>query len=563
MQRRTWGAFVWVLTACWLCCAVAKGAPARRVADPASAPAEGNFGPAQFAEVVDILSRQHLEPGLKRPRAWAAAANGALTAARTGREVLDGAWRAKIVSQRKRFGGATAPLQCDGKPVPGIVLHDVPPGATWRAQDKALAGSAPGVTGEPLVDALGGWQAPFDRAHFRCVADMATAALRGSPAEKAAAQDKVWRNAATYLLRAIDPHSRLTTPKAWAKVNEAITTVVDLGLTFRWRAGDTVVSAIAETASEQARLVHVGDILRAVDGQTIKGKRQAAVVGLLRRPVGTRVRLTFSRTDQAEPLEVTLQYQNKRERDVEAAELADLPGTLWVRVRKFAAASGKQVRALLEDPPVSGPLRGVLLDLRGNRGGIIPEAVLLVEVLRRGGLIGRVRTRDATAAVQLSRRRRRIITVPVVLLVDRGCASACEFVTASLRDRQRALVVGAPTFGKATMQEYMSMKTSSARLMITIAMFASPDDLPIQAQGVAPDLNFETPKKRGRALGEAAMPFHLMPLPGKRKRAPLPAMAEIRACWQNQGGAAGRGADPWLGQATVALKCLLQHRQGR
>ena len=545
---------IWVFCAC-LTCGLLGGGGAALAATPAE-----DFGQTQFDEIIEILQKQHLRPGLDQPRVWAAAANGALTTAKTGTEVLDEKWRQEAGRSRKRFSGTTEALPCGEGEVGGVVLHHIPPPETWRDQEKTLAAAAQGTAGEPLVDALRGWKTAFERRHFDCAMFRAQAALSG-PADAAQPQrSKVWRGAVTYLLRAIDPHSRLTTPRAWRAVNDAITQVVDLGLTFAWRRGEAVVKEVSPTASEQARLVRSGDVLRAIDGRAMRGEKQATLVGLLRRPAGASVRLSFARVGQPAPVQVTLRYLDRRVKDVQVEPLLGLPGAVRVRVRRVAAASGRQVRAALEEPAVAGALAGVLLDLRDNHGGIIPEALTLVEVFRRGGLMGRVSTRDATAAIALSRRKRTLVRAPLVVLVDGGCASACEFTTASLRDGGRALVVGGPTFGKATLQEYTSLQSSRARLMITMAMFASPNGLPIQATGIAPDLVFARPTKGGKQRGEAALPFHLTPAPTNRKHTPLPELAALRSCWQRAVATLKPGQDPWLDQAREALRCLM--RQG-
>ncbi len=525
------------------------------VAYAADAPASDSFGKVQFDEVVQVLKAHHLRPGLDRPRVWAAAANGVLSVAAGKVELLDADWRLQVAAKRARFAGKTAPLRCGEKALPGVVLHSRPAAATWREQEKELAKGE--GSGEALVDALVGWQTPFDRTGFDCVvAHAGTLVIKAGKTAKT--QQRLWRGAATYLLRAIDPHSRLTTPRAWALVNEDVSRVVDLGLTFRWRKDRAVVHEVLAHASANARQVRVGDVLVQIDGKAVRGQAQAQIVGLLQRPVGSSIRLAFRRPGVEAPLEVTLKYVDTREKDVEVEPIVGLPGALRVRVRKFAAASGRQVRAELESPPYEEALSGVLLDLRGNRGGIIPEAVTLVELFRRGGLIGRVRTRDATVAIALSRKRRKVLQMPVVMLVDGACASACEFVAASLQDSGRALIVGRHTFGKATLQEYMSLKTSKSRIMITIAMFSTPNGLPIQAHGVPPDLEWSsTGKSPHKRRGEAALSFHLLPPETQRERRPRTDLGALRSCWTAATANMSEAGDTQLTKAVAALRCLM------
>jgi len=519
-----------------------------------------SFGKTQFDEVIHVLRSRHLKPGLKRPRVWAAAANGVLSATGARIEVVDAAWLGQNAKDRVRFSGEFTTLRCGDDDLGGVALHSIPAAATWREQEKKLALESDETSGEPLVDVLLGWKAKFDRSAFDCtVAHAQTLFGKDSATERGrAAREKMWRAAATYLLRTIDPHSRLTTPRAWATVNEAVSRVVDLGLTFKWRRGLAVVHEILAHASDNARLVHVGDVLDRVDGKIVRGILQSTLIGMLQRPAGSSIGLTFRRPGVAAPIDVQLKYVDTREKDVELLPVQGLPGAIRVRLRKFAAASGRQVREELEFLPLDHLPTGFLLDLRGNRGGIIPEAVTLVEVFRRGGLIGRVRTRDAAVAIQLSRRHRRIFRAPMVMLVDGRCASACEFVAGSLQDGGRALIVGVRTFGKATLQEYMSLKTSDSRLMITVAMFSTPDGRPIQARGVTPDIKLgQNRKKTAKARGEAAMSFHLKPLDRQVKRRPHPLLNEVRSCWTTANATLGKVGDGRLRSAVLALRCLM------
>ncbi len=514
------------------------------------------FSKAGFDEVVQVLRKHHLQPALRRPHVWAAAANGALAATGARAEVLDAAWRSRVSDGRRRFAGTVEPLICGETKRTDVLVHSVPAMKTWKQQEADTAKA--GTTGEPLVDALRGWRAPFGRSGFECVVGRALRLLHSRHPDKeprANATGRMWQNAATYLLRAIDPHSRLTTPRAWALVNEPTSKVVDLGLTFTWRGGRAEVHEILPHASPQARKVLPGDVLDAVDGTVIRGRKQGVIIGMLQRPAGASVELAFRRAGLAQLVVVQLKYVDTRVKDVQSQEIAGLDNAVMVRIRKFAAASGRQVQALLLERLAEGPLQGVLLDLRGNHGGIIPEAVTLLELFRRGGLIGRVRTRDATAAIAFSRRRRQVLKMPVVMLVDGGCASACEFVAASLQASHRALIVGTQTFGKATLQEYMPLKSVRARVMITVAMFSTPGGLPIQARGIRPDLLLAPLSAKAR--GEAAMPFHLEPASDRSRDKEHPLLGSVTSCWRAAMAQGSATKDVRLGKGVEALRCLM------
>ncbi|GEM_PF-6864540 len=451
----------------------------------ASKPLAVEFTKTQFDEVRAILASKYVHGKLKAPHIWAAASNGAVAALHRKIELLPSSFVALKKFSEGRFSGRTEPLRCQGRTLPGVVVHHIPrPGKG----DKPYGHSDPNSTGEPLVDALLSWPPPFSEADFGCVVQWVSGQIvgrsdpvaRGSRIKRlpdAVARQRrseMWLTATRWLLRALDPHSRLTTTQVWADVNAPVDVVT-------------------------------------------------------------------------------------KQDDVTVTPIAGVSGGAHIRLRKFAPGGDQRVRDGLAAIP--GGVKAIVLDMRGNRGGILPVAVGLIETFQRGGFVARVKTQDAIAGVTISRRRRRVFDAPMVVLVDEKCASACEFTSAALQDSLRALIVGRRTYGKATLQEYTELKTTKARVMVTVAVFFSPTGHPIQATGVTPDI--EVPRKEAAGKGaadpkrEEDTPFHLQAETMASFRDVSWWRAAVRRCMKKQ---APSGADRDLAYAVLAVACLRDAR---
>ncbi len=546
-----------------LLAALAIAAPA-----PTAAGATG-FGKVQFEEVLSILEAKYIEPELKAPHIWAAAANGAVKALRKRIELLPSSFVAVQKFSEGRFSGKTTPLTCKGRTIPGVVIHRIP---RRKKGDKPYGAGNPQSTGEPLVDALLAWPPPFTRADFACVVDWVQGQLvaRSDPVPRGwrgkklpdevakRRRQQLWRTAATYLLRALDPHSKLTTERKWAAVNEAFTRVVSLGISLQWKAGRALISDVDKDSEAAIRGVRPNDVIVAVDGKSTAGMKQAQVEKLLGRPPGSRVTLSLERVGSLRPIIVQLAYMALKAADVQVTRIKALPGAVRIKISKFAPGGDERVREGLQKARESGPVDAILLDMRGNGGGIVPVAVGLIETFVGGGLVARVKTRDAVAGVPITRRRRRIERAPMVVLVDARCASACEFTSGALQDSLRALVVGERTYGKATLQEFTSMKTTTAKVMVTIAMFFSPTGHPIQATGISPD--FPVPLKAGKKMRTIAreedVPFNLSAATLAKFRDVSYWKPAVAACAGKPDAKTAAAADFRLARATTYLGCL-------
>ncbi len=249
------------------------------------------------------------------------------------------------------------------------------------------------------------------------------------------------------------------------------------------RAGRTgvVVSSVQKgSPAEDAGLVP-GDVIASVDGWPTSGGSVGEVVQRLRGPNGSEVTIGALRGGVVTTLTVERSVLNTS--DVTVEQLAD--GVTRIGIRTFTRGVGRDVREAMSADP-STFAGGVVLDLRGNPGGLLDEAVEVASVFLDGGPVVSYEQRDAPDRVLSAIGRGDTIT-PVVVLVDGGTASAAEVVAAALQDRSRAVVVGSRTYGKGSVQEPSVLPDGSA-IEFTIGRYLTPTGRVIDGRGIEPDV---------------------------------------------------------------------------
>ena len=320
---------------------------------------------------------------------------------------------------------------------------------------------------------------------------------------------ELMQSAVRGLLLDLDPHSAYLQKADAEDFNEQTRGAYDgVGLELQQlpEGGLRIIAPLDDGPAERAGL-RSGDRILAIDGKLLT-PADADVSAPLRGAAGTKVVLRVVREGTPQPFDVTLVRETIRTSSVRSRMLE--PGFGFVRVSSFQAATAadfvKAVDALQKD----APLRGLLVDLRSNPGGLLVGAVQIAdELLDKGGivstkgraLIGDSRF-DATPGDRLK-------GAPVVLLVDAGSASAAEVLAGALHDNKRARVVGSRTFGKGSVQTLLPLDNGDS-VKLTTARYYTPSGHSIQARGIVPDVVLKPEGSGGRApISEAALPGHL------------------------------------------------------
>lgn len=268
-----------------------------------------------------------------------------------------------------------------------------------------------------------------------------------------------------------------------------------------------VIAAIDDTPAAKAG-VKAGDLIVAIDGKPQRpGEDDSSAP--LRGPAGSKVVLTILREGERRPLDITVVRDTIRVASVRSRMLE--PGYGYVRIAAFQADTAADFEAALDRLKAAGPLRGLVIDLRSNPGGLLTAAVQIADdLLDKGGIVSTRGRLPITEAQFAATPGDRLNGVPVVVLVDAGSASASEVLAGALRDNGRARIVGSRTFGKGSVQTLLPLDNGDS-IKLTTARYFTPNGTSIQALGIVPDVVFAAPKEEGARPGftEASLPGHL------------------------------------------------------
>jgi carboxyl-terminal processing protease len=304
------------------------------------------------------------------------------------------------------------------------------------------------------------------------------------------------------MLASLDPHSSYLTPKEFKELQEdASGSFSGVGLEVTVRDGMlTVVSPIAGTPAD-LQGIKAGDEIVKINGESVKDMSLSEATGLMRGKPGEKVTLTVSR--EGKNVDFTLTRAIIPQHSVSAAELA--PGFHHLRISNFQNATAADFKKALSEAAKKEPVRGLILDLRNNPGGLFEQAVKIADLFISHGLIVSTKGRSSGHDMRFEAHpAAEKYAFPTVVLVNEGTASASEIVAGALQDHKRALILGTKTFGKGSVQTVVPLPDGSG-LRLTTARYYTPGGASIQETGISPDLvvPFEEPDEVKNARGAA------------------------------------------------------------
>jgi carboxyl-terminal processing protease len=247
----------------------------------------------------------------------------------------------------------------------------------------------------------------------------------------------------------------------------------------------TIIAPIEDTPADKAGL-RAGDIILEIDGESALDTSLEDAVSKIRGPQGEPVELTILHKDSQAPEKITIVRGIIPLISVKIKELES--GYLHVRLTDFKANTTDDLHRKLREYKSDNEIKGVVLDLRNNPGGLLNQAISVTDTFLRDGLIVYTQGRDPKSRKdERATKQDTDLTCPVVVLINSGSASASEIVAGALQDRQRAILVGERTFGKGSVQTIMPLSDGSA-VKLTIALYYTPNGRSIQAEGIEPDI---------------------------------------------------------------------------
>ncbi len=290
------------------------------------------------------------------------------------------------------------------------------------------------------------------------------------------------------MLSNLDPHSSFLKPDDYKELQiETKGSFTGIGIEITIRDGIlTVVAPIEGTPAWKAGL-KPGDKIIKINGKPTKGMSLIEAVKLLRGPKGTKVTISILREGWQELKEITLVRDVIPIKSVRYFTIE--PGYGYVRITNFQEKTPRELVSALEHlEKENTPLKGLIIDLRNNPGGLLSAAVRVADEFIDEGLIvyteGRLKQQNMRFEATPNRRKH---PYPLVVLVNEGSASASEIVAGALQDHHRALIVGMPTFGKGSVQTIIPLPDGSA-VRLTTAQYYTPSGRSIQAKGIEPDV---------------------------------------------------------------------------
>jgi len=299
-------------------------------------------------------------------------------------------------------------------------------------------------------------------------------------------------NAIRGLLSGLDPHSAYLDKKAFTDLREGTSGEFGgLGIVVGMKDGFVnVISPIDGTPAERAG-VKSGDLIIRLGEKNVKGMTLEDAVKIMRGKPDTDILLTIVREGKDKPLKIKITRAIIKVQSVRSKTLED--GFGYIRISAFQERTGADLRKAITKLKRENnkKIKGLVLDLRNNPGGLLSAAVEVSDAFLEGGIVVSIKGRDQSNTTTYSAKGLDLINeAPIIVLINGGSASASEIVAGALQDHKRGIIMGSLSFGKASVQTVVPLGNGSA-LKLTTARYYTPNGTSIQAKGITPDIILE------------------------------------------------------------------------
>jgi carboxyl-terminal processing protease len=327
---------------------------------------------------------------------------------------------------------------------------------------------------------------------------------------------KLVESAINGMLAGLDPHSSYMDAKSFRDMQvQTRGEFGGLGIEVTMEDGLVkVVAPIDDTPAAKAGVM-ANDIITHLDDEAVQGLTLNQAVEKMRGPVNTKIKLRITRKGQTKPVEVTIMRDVIRVRAVRSRLEGDDIG--YVRVTQFNEQTTENLKKALNDlsAQAGDKLKGYILDMRNNPGGLLDQAISVSDSFLDKGEIVSTRGRNAEETQRFNARSGDLTKgKPIIVLINGGSASASEIVAGALQDHKRATLLGTRSFGKGSVQTIIPLGSGNGALRLTTARYYTPSGKSIQAKGITPDIEVlqdvpEDLKARTDTRGESSLRGHL------------------------------------------------------
>ncbi len=310
------------------------------------------------------------------------------------------------------------------------------------------------------------------------------------------------RKAIQGMLHSLDPHSMYLPPESFESLqDDAKGEFSGIGIVITLHKEMlTVVSPIEGTPAHKVG-IKPKDIIIKIDGKTTKDMSIAEAVQKIKGPKGTTVAISVLRKGVSKPLDFEIMRSTIPIESVRSLMLK--PDYGYVRIFNFTEKTEEDLKTALNKlESEKTPLQGLVIDLRDNPGGLLPQAVAVADLFIESGVIlsikGRIAKHNDVYNATPNKKKR---DYPIVILINGGSASASEIVAGALQDHKRAIILGTTSFGKGSVQTVKPLRDGSG-IKFTVARYYTPSDRSIQAKGIEPDIVLKRRAKGSKATKE-------------------------------------------------------------
>ncbi len=330
---------------------------------------------------------------------------------------------------------------------------------------------------------------------------------------------KLVESAISGMLTGLDPHSSYMDAKSFRDMQvQTRGEFGGLGIEVTMEDGlIKVVSPIDDTPASKAGILS-NDLIVSIDDEAVQGLTLNQAVDKMRGPIDTKIKLKIVRKGQDKPLDMTLTRENVRVRSVRAhVEDGDIG---YIRITSFNEQTTDGLKheiTNLTNQIGADKVKGFVLDLRNNPGGLLEEAISVSDAFLQRGEIVSTRGRNAEETQRRTAKAKTIDLIkgkPLIVLINGGSASASEIVAGALQDQKRATLLGTRSFGKGSVQTIIPLGSDNGALRLTTARYFTPSGKSIQAKGIIPDIEVlqnvpDELKSQTDTKGEASLRGHL------------------------------------------------------